>query len=548
MSLEPFRPGLPGHIWIAALALLLGIYAFGLSQIAMLPPFEGFDEPGHYSYLQQIAETGTWPRHGDPMSADVDDVLKVAPTATAMSPRWTYQSFATAEPGVIAAGRDAIHAPPSIPRVWRPGSIVNWEAQHPPLYYALLAPAYRWSAGWSFGAQLLLLRAISYTLAWAAMVLASLGAVRYAGRSRLPPSIVILAPALWPLMLPMWFPEMARLGNDSLVVFLAACVGLLAGRPIGEARGPALHLGLGVVLGLGLLTKATFLPLTLATLGLLAWRCWRRRKTTDGQRAFVGLVACGFACACVAGWWYVAQAVATGSMIGSNDDISLGGFGGLRAGLGQHGSVSAFLRMPAAFELSMIWPATWSAVFPPLATIVPLLAAPVVFAAAAGVDFRTRILTRVDGLALLTFALFTLGLAYHSVILIAETGSAAPAWYLHSFAPILSPLLAWGVAATLRWRWVAWVPRFVLFYSLPFLLFVTAIQALFFAGCAGLRADTRRFDLAGSRACLAHPLTIFRNLEVIAFPALGVAFLVVAVVLLTFGCLSARASLRPRDL
>ena len=545
MPLGSSRPGLPGHIRIATLALLLGIYAFGLSTIAMLPPFEGFDEPGHYSYLQQIAETGAWPRHGDPMSADVDDVLKVAPTAAAMGPRWSYQSFATAESGVVAAGRDAIHGQPSTPHVWRPGSIVNWEAQHPPLYYALLAPAYRWSAGWSFGARLLLLRAISYTLAWAALVLASLGAVRYAGRSRLPPSIVILAPTLWPLMLPMWFPEMARLGNDSLVVLFAACVGLLAGKLIGEARGPGFHLGLGVVLGLGLLTKATFLPLTLATLGLLAWRCWRQRRSADGKRAFVGLVACGFACASVAGWWYVAQVVATGSMIGSNDDINLGGLGGLRAGLGQHGSAAAFLRMPAIFELSMVWAGTWSAVFPPFATIVPLLIAPVILALAAAMDVRRRIHTFIDLLAMLTLALFALGLAYHSVILIAETGSAAPAWYLQSFAPVLWPLLARGIAATQRWRWIAWVPRFVLGYSLPFLLFVTIIQALFFAGCAGLRADTRRFDLAGSRTCLAHPLTVFRNLEVIAFPSLGLAFLAVAAVLLTIGVVSARSSLRP---
>ena len=546
MLLPSARPGLPRPIRIATFALLLGIYAFGLSEIAMLPPFEGFDEPGHYSYLQQIAETGTWPKHGDPMSADVDDVLKVAPTAAAMGPRWTYRSFAVAEAGVIAAGRDAIHAEPPTPRVWRAGSIVNWEAQHPPLYYALLAPAYRWSAGWSLGAQLLLLRAISYTLACAALVLSSLNATRYAGRSSLPPSIVILAPAVWPLMLPMWFPEMARLGNDSLVVLLAACVGLLAGQLIGEAKGPRLHLGLGLVLGLGLLTKATFLPLTLATLGLLAWRCWRLRRSADVKRACVGLMACGFACVCVAGWWYVAQAVGTGSVIGSNDDINLGGLGGLRAGLEQHGSVSAFLRMPVIFELSMVWAGTWSAVFPPFATIVPLLIAPVVLAGSAAVDVRTRVLTLIDVLAMLTLALFTLGLAYHSVILIAETGSAAPAWYLQSFAPVLWPLLAWGIAATLRWRWMAWVPRWVLGYSLPFLLIVTVVQALFFAGCAGLRTDTGRFDLAGSRACLAHPLTVFHNLEVIAFPALGVAFLAVAAVLLTFGCVSARSSLRTR--
>ncbi len=144
---------------------------------------------------------------------------------------------------------------------------------------------------------------------------------------------------------------------------------------------------------------------------------------------------------------------------------------------------------------------------------------------------------------MVTLALFILGLAYHSVILIAETGAAAPAWYLQSFAPVLWPLLAWGIAATLRWRRVAWVPRFVLGYSLPFLLFVTTLQALFFAGCAGPRTPSR-FDLAASGACLAHPVTAFRSLENLAFPALGLSLLAAAAVLLTIGCLNAWWSLQ----
>ncbi len=73
---------------------------------------------------------------------------------------------------------------------------------------------------------------------------------------------------------------------------------------------------------------------------------------------------------------------------------------------------------------------------------------------------------------------------------------------------------------------------------------MTTIQALFFAGCAGLRVDTRRFDLVGAKACLVHPLTVFRNLDRLAFPSLGLALLAVAAILLTVGCLSARSSLR----
>jgi hypothetical protein len=42
--------------------LLLAALFIGLAHIALLPPFEGFDETGHYSYIQQLADTGRSPR------------------------------------------------------------------------------------------------------------------------------------------------------------------------------------------------------------------------------------------------------------------------------------------------------------------------------------------------------------------------------------------------------------------------------------------------------------------------------------------------------
>ena len=71
--------------------LLLGSLLVGLAHVALLPPFEGFDETGHYSYLQQLAETGRWPVRGDKMSKDIDDYLAVAPSAYSTGGRWRYE-------------------------------------------------------------------------------------------------------------------------------------------------------------------------------------------------------------------------------------------------------------------------------------------------------------------------------------------------------------------------------------------------------------------------------------------------------------------------
>jgi len=94
----------------AVLLLLLSSLILGLAQAALLPPFEGFDEHGHYSYVQQVAETGHWPRLNERMSKDVDDYLALAPGPDSIPRRWSHHDFFQAPPSVIAAARDAIQS------------------------------------------------------------------------------------------------------------------------------------------------------------------------------------------------------------------------------------------------------------------------------------------------------------------------------------------------------------------------------------------------------------------------------------------------------
>jgi len=44
--------------------LVSAILLIAVGFLAVLPPFEGFDETAHYSSIQQIADTGTIPRYG----------------------------------------------------------------------------------------------------------------------------------------------------------------------------------------------------------------------------------------------------------------------------------------------------------------------------------------------------------------------------------------------------------------------------------------------------------------------------------------------------
>lgn len=220
--------------------------------------------------MQQLATTGAWPRFGDRLSAEVEQYLEVAPGGLSAHSKWSYHEFFAASAETIALGRGDIESARKKNRLWHAGQAVNWEAQHPPLYYALLTPFYRLSEGWSLKQQLLLLRSVSYLMAWLALCIGAGVAYRRSGTAT-----AMLAPALWPFIFPMWFPEMARLGNDSLVALWVAAAWMTLTR-VGAACASTRHYAFaGVCCGLGLLTKATFLPLTGAA---VLWLLWRIRK------------------------------------------------------------------------------------------------------------------------------------------------------------------------------------------------------------------------------------------------------------------------------
>jgi hypothetical protein len=59
--------------WVTRL-LLTAVAFLGLVHLAFLPPWEGFDEPAHWSSVEQAADTGTLPLYGKArLSADFED-------------------------------------------------------------------------------------------------------------------------------------------------------------------------------------------------------------------------------------------------------------------------------------------------------------------------------------------------------------------------------------------------------------------------------------------------------------------------------------------
>jgi hypothetical protein len=89
----------------------------------MLPPWEGFDETSHYSYVQQLADQWVLPRfHTARMAADVEAYARDAPMPYANVPPYsrngglTYQSFFAGPADRVARVKALVHGRPDAPR------------------------------------------------------------------------------------------------------------------------------------------------------------------------------------------------------------------------------------------------------------------------------------------------------------------------------------------------------------------------------------------------------------------------------------------------
>ena len=62
---------------LAAIVLLAASFFLGAAAILVTPPFEGADETAHYSYIQQLADTGHAPVPGkDGLSRDPEAAVR----------------------------------------------------------------------------------------------------------------------------------------------------------------------------------------------------------------------------------------------------------------------------------------------------------------------------------------------------------------------------------------------------------------------------------------------------------------------------------------
>lgn len=534
----------------AVVCLLGGVGILGIAHVALLPPWEGFDEEAHYSSLQQLADAHEVPRLGRArISEDVEDYRQSAPMRYGNAPGrdrtgpHTYRSFFEASPDVVAQGRSVVHGRPLEARHYAPSTQLNWEAQHPPLYYAVLSPVYVLTRGLSWGAQLFVLRAVSYLLAWLALVVGVYVCATVIPTLRggaLHHGWLMLGVASWPLVFPGWFPEMARLGNDSLCALIVAAVWWSTARAIGH--GPSFRYAwtVGLLLGLGWLTKAFFIPVTL---GLGAFWCIRE-CWLGGTRALarfsLRLLVAGALIAAISGWWYIGNWREYGVAVGSIDIIRLNEAGGLASGLEQRFTVGAIVRFGASFATRLAWPSTWSLARPPYIYLVPM-ALTVLLATAAYLSALRRFRpTGLEWLPLWLTAPVVAGFVYHMLVLIALTGqgSGFGGYYLHLLVVPLGSALGLGVGVWWRHAGARVLGTAFVLYSAVFAVAISWAQVLLFAGILG-KSESKFYQMPPKLPPLLGLPEALARMTAVAYPVIGAIAWLVGAGLLLVGMLAA---------
>ncbi|MFE7407467.1 DUF2142 domain-containing protein [Isoptericola sp. NPDC057559] len=302
------RPGPRGYRR-AVVVITLAVAAWAALWAVVTPPFQAPDEQNHLNSVLRIAYSGGWPAPGDAyLAPGVVDAVHESGYPSDPPGRWVHRSdvpqFVDLEP-VPRDERLRLDTTNALGDA-SSGTSVDQMTQHPPLYYALGAAALRvtgLTAGrWDL--QMLALRLLDVALLALSVPLAAGAARRITGS----PSAGLVA-ATFPLFLPQLGHIMGAVNNDALVVLTCAAATYLAARVVtGDLRW-RVAVAIGVVVGLGLLTKvmAAFVLPTVGVAYLLA-----RGRRWPGRLA--RLVVAGVVALAVGGWWWVRNVVTLGAV------------------------------------------------------------------------------------------------------------------------------------------------------------------------------------------------------------------------------------------
>lgn len=276
---------------------------------ALLPLWEGFDEPFHYGYVETILHGGGLPAMGrTKVRGEIWETVKLVPASAVVRRNipgvMTFDEYfrlGHAERTELRARLNAVPAD-------APAGPPNYEAHQAPLAYLALAPVDWAIQDWPIPRRVFVLRIVA---AWSACLLMTFAVASLAGHLEL---AGLYRDVLLFLIFStqMFYATAAHIANDWLAVSLAAWwFAALAGF---SAR-PEIKRSWAVTLlvSLGLLAKAYFVAFVPVAVVALVWAAWRQRRPGIAA-ALAGLLA--------AAPWYVRNERLYGHLIATQEALA----------------------------------------------------------------------------------------------------------------------------------------------------------------------------------------------------------------------------------
>jgi 4-amino-4-deoxy-L-arabinose transferase-like glycosyltransferase len=323
------------------------------------------------------------------------------------------------------------------------GAFTAYEALQPPLYYWMMAPALRVCRGLGAGlvGEVAALRFLSSLLASLVVPLVFL-----LGRQVWDDVWAAVGCAAIVAVMPGLALDVARVGNDCLAVVLFTLLTWLAVKTVQEGLSLKLAAATGIVLGLGLLTKAYFLTAIPSVLAVLVYGWW---KTRVAGRAIAAVLVS----ALLSGWWYARNLRSTGTLSGLSESVTLRGVGPGEM-LRQAGGVHWAKAIDAIF-FSHLYFGGWSSLT--VRSWMYHLFYLAILAAAVGLVRLLRLPAIVT--LLLIYLSFWLGQLYNVTLLYMSKGLAGSmGWYMYAVVAAEVTLCVAGLRKLLPARASAWIP------------------------------------------------------------------------------------------
>lgn len=301
----------------------------GLIWSSILPLWEGFDEPAHYAYVQHLVENHEFPRGDNLFSEEIMNTLTKVPLSANL--HFSHMQYLISPMGTLPTSKvyseywvsfnqttyNEIHNLLLEDKTLRAkefvGGITIHESQQAPLSYLLMSLFYKISEQNDIITTVFVLRYVGIAISAAAIYFVYKTVVLLSKNSFMRYGVMIFA-----VFNPMFVMNFSRVSNEPLNFLFFSLFFYYAIKFLKDSFAFRRALVLGIIIGLGLLTKQSFIvPLVLVPaiifLKVIQVENSHRKKiiymiSRSGFIIFISLA--------ISGWWYLQNLLRDGNISG----------------------------------------------------------------------------------------------------------------------------------------------------------------------------------------------------------------------------------------